>query len=457
MTTLSKKRSPLLRFLDKTIGDHFIVPTERLIKVAILGIFVTLVGYFFGIGLQAFILFQVLIIVLSVIDLVLLPKRSQLKASRQLPEQVDVHEPLTMTVNVINESGQPLTIEFRDDVPLTFAKEEPHMIYKLTKKEQQLSYALCAHERGRYVFSFIHLRYSGVLGLWKKQTKIDVTDEIKVYPDLSNVRSYINSPQEQLILEGKKVYRKKQQGSEFHQIREYVPDDDPRFINWSASARTRQLMTNVYQPERGKRITIMLDCGRMMGVELDNQVKLDRTLEAALTLAAVALRQGDQVSLLAFSDKVKAYVPLGKGMTHFHTIVEAVYDLKTDYVEANYQLALHYLNRWQKRSGLTVLFSDMENYLFEEQLEAMLMKQRRRQMLLLLSLKDPLLHQWTLTDVEKSGHAYVKSLAYKFTMDRKKYVQKMASIGIPILDVSADQLPLTVINYYFDLKSRDAL
>ncbi|UJF36466.1 DUF58 domain-containing protein [Paenibacillus hexagrammi] len=170
-----------------------------------------------------------------------------------------------------------------------------------------------ALERGRYEFKSIYLRYWGGLQLWKKQVKLELSDWVDIYPDLSQVRGVLGAVQNTLILDGHRIARKQTSGSEFHYIRDYVQGDDVRHLNWKASARAAKLMTNLFQPEKGKIVTILLDCGRQMGIELDGQIKLDRTLEAALTLAAVALKQGDQVALLAFSSRMKVYVPPGRG------------------------------------------------------------------------------------------------------------------------------------------------
>lgn len=216
-------------------------------------------------------------------------------------------------------------------------------------------------------------------------------------------------------------------------------------------------MTNQYRPEQGKVLTILLDCGRMMGVELEGKTKLDLTIESELTLAAVALKQGDQVALLAFSHEIKTYVPPGRGLAHLHTLVEAVYDLQSDFVESNPLQALEYLHRQQKRRSLIVLFSDMENYLLEDQLGAYLWRLRRSHLLLLLSLADPLLHEWSRTETKDSRLAYIKALAQRFWLDRKAFQQKMIGAGIQVLDIPADQLTLTVVNSYLDIKSREAL
>jgi uncharacterized protein (DUF58 family) len=265
------------------------------------------------------------------------------------------------------------------------------------------------------------------------------------------------SLQDSLIVDGKKIMRRARAGSEFHAIREYGHDDDPRMINWSASARTRRLMTNQYRPEQGKVVTILLDCGRLMGVEWNGRTRLDSTLEAAMTLAAVALRQGDQVALLVYSNVIKAYIPPGKGLRHLHVLLEATYDLRGDFVESDPAKALEHLYRQQKKRSLMVLFSDMENYLVEDQLGGHLWRLRRSHLLLLLSLADPLLHGWSKGETTSSRIAYVKAVAQRFQLDRRAFQQKMTGAGIQVLDVPADQLTVTLINTYLEIKSRDAL
>jgi uncharacterized protein (DUF58 family) len=176
-----------------------------------------------------------------------------------------------------------------------------------------------------------------------------------------------------------------------------------------------------------------------------------------LTLAAVALRQGDQVAVLAYSSEIKVYVPPNRGIAHLHTIIEAVYDLRSDFVESNHELALSFLQRYLKKRSLLVLFSDMESYLLKEQLQAYFMRLRKNHALLLLSLQDPLLFAWSRIELVTSKQAYIKSMARKTLLDRSRYKQKMIGLGIQVLDVAADQLALSVVNSYLELKSRDAL
>ncbi|MBD0383660.1 DUF58 domain-containing protein [Paenibacillus sp. WST5] len=433
------------------------MPTRRLIALVAAGAAASLLGSVFGWGLPAFWICNALLIVLSVADLLLLPRRGEWSVGRKLPDRMDVRLGFEVGLELRTRRPESVHIELTDDLPAVFSAVRNRLSGHFEGTEASYMYTTMALERGRYVFGYVYLRYWGGLGLWKKQVRLEQADAIDIYPDLSEVRGVLGAVQDALILEGHRLFKKQRSGSEFHYIRDYVQGDDIRHINWKASARTTKLMTNMYQPEKGKTLTLVLDCGRQMGIELEGQVKLDRTLEAALTLAAVALKQGDQVALLAYSNQVKVYVPPGKGLLHLQELTRAVYDLRTDFVESNTQVAMSHVLRFIKKRSLVVLFSDMESYLYDKELLPYVMRLRRGHHVLLLSLQDPLLHQWVRIRAEDSRGAYRQSIAHKFTNERYAYVTQMAGRGIPVMDVPADQLALSAVNVYLDLKSRDAL
>ncbi|QQK77584.1 DUF58 domain-containing protein [Salicibibacter cibarius] len=455
MTKSSGRSWPPLRFLDKWLIRDTILPTKRLFYLALAGVIFIAVAGLWNLGFTMFWLYNALLLVFSFIDVLLTPTRKDIRLQRDLPEKVDAREPFDVTIAVENRSNHPIAIEIKDDLPAEF-EPSPSLTGIVRKGKKTLAYRSRTKERGDYQFHYLYARYSGIIGLWKKQAIVSAEANIRVYPNLRNVRGNLSSLQQHLVIDGQRVRRRTTAGTEFDHIREYVPDDDLRTINWAASARHREVMTNVFQPERGKVVTLFIDCGRMMGVELDNHVKLDRSLEVALTMAAVALKQGDQVAVLAFSAEIKTYVPAGKGLAHFQTILEAVYNLKSDYSESDYSLAFTTLTRYQKRRSFLVLFSDMENYLFEDQLLPYLHRLGKRHALLLLSLQDPLLFQWKKTEVNDTKTAYIRSVAYHMTLQRRQMLKKMASIGTEALDVPADQFSLTAVNAYLDLREKEA-
>ena len=456
MTTSSTKRWRPFQYLADFLQDRFVLPTSRLLILIVIGLPLVMGGFVLGWGYRAFWIYNGLLLIASVVDWITMPRKKDFSIRRILPQQSDIGHVFEVEIEIEQQTGRKVPYELTDDLPLSF-DESGRLRGVWAHGRSKVVYMTRARERGKYTFSWLYARWQGRLGLWSRQSRFACEQTIKIYPDLTAVRGYLASLQESLIVDGKKILRRARSGSEFHAIRDYVPDDDPRTINWSASARTRRLMTNQYRPEQGKVVTIVLDCGRLMGVELDNRTRLDISLEAAMTLAAVALKQGDQVALMAYSHEIKLYIPPGRGLAHLRTLVEATYDLKSDFVESDPAKALTYLHRQQKRRSMIALFSDMENYLIEDQLSGYLWRMRRSHLLLLLSLADPLLAGWSQTEVRNSRLAYQKALAQRFRLDRKAFQQKMTGAGIQVLDVPSDQLTLSVVNTYLEIKSREAL
>ncbi|WP_276353064.1 DUF58 domain-containing protein [Cohnella caldifontis] len=471
MTTSSKKRSQPFRFLGKRLGDESVVPTRRLVVLATAGSVLIGAAYALGYGVRASWSFYLLLAAFSAVDWLLLPARGRFSARRTLPETADVRQSFKVRLELNNrKAGLPLHVELADDIPIAFTA------YRTQREEEQdiripptvlrgrmedgaacFEYETAGQERGCYTFGSIMLRYWGGIGLWKKQTRLTCPGEVRIVPDLSRVRGVLASAQDSLVLDGSKLAKPHLAGSDFDSIRNFAQGDDPRRVNWRATARSGKLMTNILRPEKGKVVTILLDCGRMMGVELEHQTKLDRTLEAALVLAAAALKQGDSVALLAFSDRIKTYVPPGRGLAHLHQLTMAVYDLKSDFVESGFGLALSHVLRQIKKRSFVVLFSDMESYLYDQELPVYARRLRKSHVPLLVSLNDPLLHEWARAEPANERTAYIQSLAHKFRLDRGEYVSRMAGSGIRVMDVPADRLALSAVNEYLNLKARNAL
>jgi uncharacterized protein (DUF58 family) len=456
VTKSSGKHSPLFRSLAEKAVWSFVLPTRRIVIALLAGAAPAAAGFALGWGWLPFWLYNGALAGLSVVDLAMLPPKRTLRAERILPERVEQGRPFDIRLRLSHGGGAALSMEAADDLPPSFSSR-PVLKAMVGSDTEELLYRTQAAERGDFPLRYLYVRYSGLLGLWKKQARMEAAESLRVYPDLTRVRGIMASLQNTFILDGKRLQERSRGGLEFAYIRDYTPDDDPRMLNWTASARADRLMVNVRQPERGKIVTLMIDCGRLMGVELEGQVKLDLAIEAALSLAAVVLRQGDQAAALVFSGEIRAYVPPGRGMGHLQTIVEAIYALKSDPSEAHYGLALEYLMRVQRKRSLVVLFSDMENYLFEEELGPYLLKLRRAHPVLLLSLEDPVLAAWTRTKVNGLSEAYARSAAQAFRLDRKRFTGRMAALGIHALDVPAGKLALAAVNHYLELKSRDSL
>jgi uncharacterized protein (DUF58 family) len=456
VTRSSGKRWRLFRFLaDEWVWGLFL-PTRGGIAALVAGIPVIGLGFAAGAGWSFFWIYNILLAAISIVDIAMLPSKKRLRAERTIPGRVEHKRAFDIGIRISHDGNLPLSMEVTDDLPLEFILP-PALHASGIRRTHEFSYTTEASVRGGFRLRYIYIRYCGGLRLWAKQARLEAEQVIRVYPDLSSVRGIMSAMPDSLILDGKRLAKKERSGLEFNYIREYSADDDPRAINWTASARAGRPMTNVRQPEKGKILTVLIDCGRLMGMELDGKVKLDRAVEAALCLAAVALKQGDQVAVLVFSGDVKAYVPPGKGPGYLQDILAVVHDIHSDAAESNYGRALEHLMKVQRKRSMIVLFSDMENYLFEDELAPYLIMLRRSRPVMLLSLEDPLVTGWTRSKPISLQAAYTRSAAQSFRMDRKRFVAKMAATGIPVLDVPAGQLALAAVNRYLDLWSRQSM
>ena len=129
---------------------------------------------------------------------------------------------------------------------------------------------------------------------------------------------------------GTRVARRFGAGTELERLREYVPDDELRRINWKATARRGVAISNEYETERSQNVVVLLDAGRLMRAVADGLTKLDHALNAGLLLTYAAGRRGDRVALLAYADQVKAFLPPRRGRRAFLSILETLYRLEPE-------------------------------------------------------------------------------------------------------------------------------
>lgn len=397
------------------------------------------------------------LLLLSLLDLFSLPKPGQLECSREIPEKVERGEAFPIVLSFKNNGT--LSIYFRciDSLPPSFHRPFPIRGEVGRGSGVNLAYETMGNVRGNYLVDKVYFRYRSSLGLWERQKVFEIPQQIPVIPNLDRVRGYLASTREMLLLEGVKPRPYQAGFGEFSVIRNYAVGDDPRKINWRATARRSEMMTNVYEPEHGKQVILLLDCGRTMGVELTEGNRLERSLEALLIVAAIALNQGDYVSILAFSDDIHAYVPPGQGLSHLQRIIQQVYTLQSKTVESNFAKAFHYLETVQKRRSLILLFSDLDHFLLEDTLLPYLQPIRKRHLFLLIGIADPMVQKWIDKDPTDIKTAMVKSMAAGQAVKRKKELSKWGKMGLQAFEAEEARVVAQTVERYMEIIDRGVL
>ena len=219
--------------------------------------------------------------------------------------------------------------------------------------------------RGEHALGSVRLRIEGPLGLLWRQARVVGSQGIAVHPALENLSATLRlAASERWRDLGVRLMRRRGGLTEFESLREYVPGDDVRTVDWKAFAKRGHPNVRQYQVERGQELLILIDTGRRMGAtttdgEARGWTKLDHALDAALQLAAVALMKGDRVGMLAFDSGVRAYVPPRRGQRQMEHLREGVFDLLPSARDSDLGRALRAAAVRLRRRALVLVVSDV--------------------------------------------------------------------------------------------------
>jgi uncharacterized protein (DUF58 family) len=383
-------------------------------------------------------------------------RRGRVTAVRELPHALPVGTwqvvPLRLTV-----SGA-VAGWLRDRHPAAFPSEGLPIFFKLDGgRWLKMAYRLSVTERGLHVFDAVDLRLLSPLHLWLIPETLAVKDEVRVFPNFARITQYtLLATDNRLSQIGILRRRRRGEGMEFHQLRDYRQEDSPRQIDWKASSRMGRLISREYQDERDQQIVFLLDCGGRMRARDGDLSHFDHTLNALLLLAYVALRQGDAVGMATFAHGEPRYLPPRKSMATVNRLLNAVYDLQpslqtSDYLTAGENL----LKRLTKRS-LIVLVTNLRDE-DDDTLGPAMAQIGRRHTVTLASLREPLLDELSAAPIDDFDAALTRAAALEYVHARRRQAAMLRHGGVHIVDASPRELPVALINHYWQRKRAGSL
>ncbi len=364
-----------------------------------------------------------------------------------------------VTISVRNRFRRGTSFEVRDEAPEAFQIETRLLSGTVAPLGTWTGvYHLQPLRRGDYSFGDITLRWKGPLGLVLRQETVKAAGPVKVYPNLLDVRMYDLLLRKNRLQElGLRTTRMLGEGTEFERLREYLPDDEYRRINWKATARRHRPVTVQYQTERSQTVIAVLDTGRMMQSPVANIAKLDYAVNAVLFLGYVATGKGDRVGVMSFADDVSHYLAPRQGRGQFYRMLEVLYAVDAQQVEPNYRKALAYLAVKQRRRALVVIFTDLSSGASLDSLVAQVSLLARSSLPLVVTISDPDVHAAANQEPRDSLAVYQRASAAQMLDERRIVLDTLRKRGVLTLDVPANQLSLAVINRYLELKRRTML
>lgn len=159
----------------------------------------------------------------------------------------------------------------------------------------------------------------------------------------------------------------KGRGMEFSEVREYNFGDDIRQIDWNVTARSSEPYIKVFEEEREQTLMLCVDISPSGFFGSHSQTKMELAIEICAVLAFSAIKNGDKVGLVLFSDQIEKVVPPKKGRTHVLRLIREMYTTEPQGTATNIAEALSYVNRLLNRRAILVLASDFQDQNFEKQ------------------------------------------------------------------------------------------
>ncbi|MEL7503898.1 MAG: DUF58 domain-containing protein [Cyanobacteria bacterium J06554_6] len=354
----------------------------------------------------------------------------------------------------------PADLQIYDRLPAEFDNFDttamPLRALSPANTAQTLTYTVYPQQRGEFKWGDLQVRQRGPLGLAWRGWTVPQAQTVAVYPDLVGLRSL----SVKLAIQSTGSVRQRQRlgvGTEFAELREYGIGDDPRFIDWKATARRSAPLVRVLEPEREQTLIVLLDRGRLMTAQVKNLARFDWGLNATLSLALAGLHRGDKVGVGVFDRQMHTWIPPVGGKQHLQKLIEKLTPIQPTLLESDYLGAVTTVATQQTRRALVVVITDVVDQTASAELLTALTRLKSRHLPFCVTLRDPKVDQSANHFETEVAAAYSRAVALDLLSQRQAAFLKLKQSGVLVLDAPADQITEPLIEDYLRVKARNRL
>ncbi|WP_294212765.1 DUF58 domain-containing protein [uncultured Chryseobacterium sp.] len=391
--------------------------------------------------------------------LLLFNAKNGISAQRILPEKLSNGDENPVKVDIRNNYNFMLNVKVIDEIPFQFQKRD-FLIEKQIEpgRNTYFQYILEPKERGEYSFGNLNIYASSPVGFISKRFTFQKGALLPAYPSFIHLRKYeLMALQSEFLLGGIKRIRKLGHTMEFEQIKEYVPGDDIRTINWKATSKTNRLMVNQFQDEKSQRIFMLIDTGRTMKMPFKGLSLLDYSINATMALSHIILKKGDRAGMMTFSKKTENKIAADNKSGQLRKISEALYNIKTDFFESDFSRLYQDVKYTLNQRSLILLFTNFETLDGLNRQMKYLRGIARNHLLVIVFFKNGELQTLLNGNPESMQEIYDEIVAEKFEFEKKLIIQELRKYGIYTVYTLPENLNVDVINKYLEIKARGIL
>jgi uncharacterized protein (DUF58 family) len=367
--------------------------------------------------------------------------------------------PVSLTIASASKGGKnrQFSYQIRDGIPQDLAAT-PEFIAGVSKAgtSETIGYTVHPYRRGEYEWQGIYVRQLSGWGLAWHQWRVDAAQTVAVYPDLVGLKALSI----RLALQSTGAMRQKKKrgmGTEFSELREYNIGDDPRSIDWKATARRNRPLIRVLEPEQEQTVIILLDRGRLMTANIQGYKRFDFGLNATLSLALTAIQRGDRVGVGVFDRYLTTWIPPQQGQNHFSRILDRVSRIQPELLEPDYLGAVTTIIKQQSRRALVVIITDIIDDIASAELLTALGRLTPRYLPFCVTLRDPQVDVRAQELAADLPGAYTQAVALDLLRQRELAFANLKRKGVLVLDAPANQISDRLVDRYIQIKSRNQL
>jgi uncharacterized protein (DUF58 family) len=398
-------------------------------------------------------------------DLLQLSRPDQLELKRvwHARPALGVHE--EVTIELRNTGERAFHARITDEAPPQLCR--PPATIELTVKGDGVAdarYPIFPSERGDVRLGRMFVRYQSTLRFAERWAVADMSQIVRVLPNLAQAKQHtlylIRSRQVEME---KRRRRQRGIGREFDSLRDYREGDELRDISWTATARRHHLITRVFQIERSQAVWLVLDAGRLLRADVQERgrgirfSKLDYAVNAALSLALVALYCGDRVGLLAYGRRLQINLNTGRGPHHVRTMIESLAQVRGEAYEADHGRAARALLGAQKRRSLVVWITDFAETATVPEVVEYAMQMSPRHLVVFAAMGQPDLAALADTTPHSKEQMYRHGAALEICQRRDVLLRGLRQRGVLALELMPGMLASSLVSQYLEIKERNLL
>lgn len=383
-------------------------------------------------------------------------KAGELHLKRFLPRTLSMGDNNPIRLRMYHTGAKPLHFELIDELPEQLQIRDFSRRVTLQPEEtKDLNYSIRPTTRGSYAFGAVQVFFESTLGLVQLRHRYALNEEVPAYPSILQMKQFELLALNQSSLQaGLKKIRRIGHSYEFDQIKNYVRGDDYRSINWKATSRSGELMVNQYEDERAQQVYCLIDKSRNMRMPFGGLSLMDYAINTSLMISNVVLQKHDKAGLLSFSDRLGSTIVADRKSTQLHRILQALYREEPSDKEANYELLYLAARKFIPGRSLLFLFCNLESRFALERVLPTLRRLNRQHLLVVIFFKNTEIQAYARQPAETLAEVYSQTIARKFLSEKDQMVQTLRQFGIQSVYSTPEELSISTLNKYLELKSR---